>query len=145
MADVKAIDIDGEQWGIKDETARDRIAVLEDSLSTKDLPDAKITMKNGYTCTSANIYNCYKAGKIIFARLRIENLSGDGVGSTKDIIIAYTNLTPKKQTTFIARDYITPATIRCYLSHNGDLNLGESNGIKNGNNVIIGEIIFAEP
>lgn len=145
MADVKKIDIDGEQWGIKDETARDRITVLEDSLSPKDLPDVQITMKDGYTCKSIKITDCYKVGKIIFGCLRIENLSGEGVGGTRDISIASTNLIPKRYTSFIARDYKAPATVRCHFRQNGDLGLGESNGIKDGNNIILGEIILAEP
>ena len=145
MADVKIIDIDSEQWNIKDQDARDRIAVLEDSLSTKSLPDAQITMKDGYTCESIRINDCYKVGKINFAVMRIKDLSGGGVGETKTIQVASTNLIPMKKTVFIARDYITPATIRCSLDPDGSISIGESNGIKNGNNVIFGEIIFAEP
>ena len=145
MADVKIIDIDGEQWGIKDETARDRITVLEDSLSTKDLPDAQITMKNGYTCKSIKISNHYKVGKIHFAIIRIEDLSGDGVGGTRAINIASTDLIPKKLTSFIVRDYRAPTTARVSLELDGSISIGESNGIRNGNNVLIGEIIFAEP
>lgn len=144
MADVKAIDIDGEQWNIKDQNARDRIAALEDSLSTKDLPDAQITMKNGYTCKSIQISNRYKTGKVNFAAIRIENLSGNNVGGTTTIHIASTNLIPKKITTFIARDSKTSTTVRCNLEQNGGISIKESNGIKNGTNVIIGEIIFAE-
>ena len=145
MADVKIIDIDGERWDIKDQNARDKIAALEDSLSTKDLPDAQVTMKNGYTCKSIQISNRYKTGKINFATIRIENLSGNGVGGTKTVHIASTNLNPKKITTFIARDYKTLATVRCNLEQDGGISIKESNGIKNGDNVILGEMIFAEP
>ena len=145
MADVKKIDIDGEQWNIKDQDARNSIIALEDSISTKVLPDAQITMKNGYTCKSIQITNRYKVGKINFALIRIEGLSGNGVGGTSTIYIASTNLIPKKDTSFIARDYITPATVRCNLVQDGDISIGESNGIKDGDNVIFGEIIFAEP
>lgn len=145
MADVKIVDIDGEQWNMKDQESRDRITVLEDSLSTKDLPDAQVTMKDGYTCASIQIIGCYKVGKINFASIRIVNLSGHNVGSDNDITIASTNLIPKRYTAFMARDYRAPATVRCYLRPNGDLGIGESNGVKDGNNVIMGEIIFGEP
>ena len=145
MADVKIIDIDGEQWNIKDETARDRITVLENSLSAKGLPDAQITMKEGYTCESITIKECYKVGKINFALMRIINLSGAGVGSTVTIQIAFTNLIPIKKTTFIARDYVTPATVRFSLEPDGSISMEETNGIKDGNNIIYAEIIFAEP
>ena len=145
MADVKIVDIDGEQWNIKDQDARNRITVLEKNSSTEDLSDAQITMKDGYTCKSIQISNHYKVGKIHFALIRIEDLSGNGVGTTGTIYIASTNLIPKKYTVFIARDYRAPATVRCSLEENGDIAIGESNGLSNGNNVIVGEIIFAEP
>ena len=145
MADVKMVDIDGEQWNIKDQDARNSIIALKDSISTKVLPDAQITMKNGYTCSLIQITDCYKVGKIIFAFLYIDNLSGNNVGGTATIRVASTNLIPIKRTAFIARDFRAPATAKCYLEPNGDLSLGESNGIKDGNNSIFGEIIFAEP
>lgn len=145
MADVKIVDIDGEQWNIKDQESRNRIAVLEDSLSTKDLPDTQITMKAGYTCKSIQILSHYKTGKIHFVFIRIEDLSGDGIGGTKTLDIASTNLIPKGSTAFIARDYRKPTTVRFTLSQAGILSLAESNGISNGHNVLLGELIFAEP
>lgn len=145
MADVKIIDIDGEQWNIKDQDAREKVAIIEENISTQDLQDGQITIKNGYTCKSIQITNQYKVGKIHFALIRIEDLSGNGIGTTQTINIASTDLIPKKNTTFIARDYRAPATIRCSLEQDGSISIGESNGIKDGNNVIVGEIIFAEP
>lgn len=145
MADVKIIDIDGEQWNIKDQESRKKIATIEENISAQDLQDAQITMKNGYTCKSIQISDHYKVGKIHFALIRIEGLSGNNVGGTTTIYIASTNLIPKKRTVFIARDYITPATVRCNLEQDGSISIGESNGIKNGSNVLFGEIIFAEP
>ena len=144
MSDVKTIDINGEQWNMKDQDARSSIVAIKDSISTKDLPDAWVAMRDGYTCKSIRISECYKAGKVVFACVRIENLSGKDIGSSHDVIIASTNLLPIKFTSFIARDYKAPATVRCHLDRYGDLGIGESNGIKDGNNVIIGELIFAE-
>ena len=144
MADVKIIDIDGEQWNIKDQESREKIATIEENVSTQDLQDAKITIKDGYTCKSIQITSHYKAGKIHFAVLRIEDLSGNGVGTSQTIYVASTDLIPKKYTTFIAREYRAPATIRCSLERDGTISIGESNGISNGSNVITGEIIFAE-
>lgn len=144
MADVKIVDIDGEQWNIKDQESRKKIATIEENIATQDLPDVQITMKDGYTCKSIQITNHYKAGKIHFAVIRIEDLSGDGVGGTRTINIASTDLIPKKFTTYIARDYRALATARVSLEIDGSISIGESNGISNGNNVLIGEIIFAE-
>lgn len=145
MADVKIVDIDGEQWNIKDQDARTRITTLEENISTIDLLDAQVTMENGYTCKSIQLHNIYKVGKIHFVNVRIEDLSGNGIGTSTTVYVASTNLIPKRITNFIARDYRAPATVRCSLEVDGRISIGESNGISNGNNVIIGEIIFAEP
>lgn len=145
MADVKIVDIDNVQWNIKDQDARTRITTLEENVSTQDLQDARVTMKNGYTCKSIQIYNHYKVGKIHFALVLISDLSGSNVGTTTTISIANTDLIPKKQTSFIAREYRATATARLFLEQDGSLSIGESNGINNGNNVIVGELIFAEP
>lgn len=145
MADVKIVDIDNVQWNIKDQDARTRITTLEENVSTQDLQDARVTMEDGYTCKSIQISNHYKVGKIHFAIVFIENLSGDNVGTTSTIRIANTDLIPKKYTCFIAREYRSTATARLFLEQDGSLSIGESNGINNGNNVIVGELIFAEP
>lgn len=144
MADVKIIDIDGEQWNIKDQDARKRIATIEENISTQDVLDGRITMNNGYTCKSVQIITHYKVGKIHFVFIRIEDLSGAGIGGTDTVFVASTNLIPKRSTTFIARDYRKNATARFSLGEDGTLSLGESNGISNGYNVLMGEVIFAE-
>lgn len=145
MADVKIIDIDGEQWNIKDQDARIKIATIEENISSQDLQDIQVTIKNGYTCKSIEVLNHYKVSKIHFATIRIEDLSGNAIGTAGTADIAVMNLKVKKFTNFIARDYIAPATARCSLGVDGSLYISESNGINNGRNVIIGEIIFAEP
>lgn len=145
MADVKIIDIDGEQWNIKDQESRKKIATIEENISTQDLQNAQITIKNGYTCKAIRIDNHYKASKIHFAAVSIDNLSGKYVGTDGTIQIAHTNLIPKKYTNFILRDAVTATVVRCALEINGDITLSESNGIKEGANVLRGEIIFAEP
>lgn len=145
MALVKIVDIDGVQWEIKDETARNKIANLEENNITKDLPDAQITMKNGYTCKSIYITSHYKVGKIHFAIFGIDNLSGEYIGTNRTLQIAHTNLIPKKGTNFFLRDAIAPTIIRCNLETDGSIYISESIGIGNGNNIIRGELIFAEP
>lgn len=145
MADVKIVDIDGEQWNIKDQVARAKIATFEENSSTQDLQDAQITMKNGYTCRKIQISSHYRVGKIHFAFVRIENLSGKDVGGVRTLNIASTNLIPRKFTTCILRDYIAPATATVYLELDGNMSIGESNGVMNGDNILVGELIFAEP
>lgn len=145
MADVKIIDIDGEQWNIKDQNARGKIAIIEENISTQDLQNAQITMKDGYTCRAIRMDNHYKVGKIHFAVVAIDNLSGKYIGTDGTVQIAYTNLIPKKYTNFILRDAVTSTTVRCALETDGSIHISESNGIKDGVNTLRGEIIFAEP
>ena len=145
MAEVKIIDIDGIQWSMKDETARNKITDIEKNISTEDLPNAIITIKEGYTCKLIQIDNHYKVGKIHFAVVRIDRLSGEYVGTDGTIQIAYTNLIPKKNTNFILRDSVTGMMIRCSLETDGSIYINESNGINNDTNILRGEIIFAEP
>ena len=145
MADVKIVDIDGEQWNIKDQDARSKITTLEEVVSTQKLQDLQITLENGYTCKSMGMDNHYKAGKIHFVQIRIEDLSGNGIGTTSTTKIAVLNITAIRQTGFILRDYRAPATARGFIDTDGSLWLGESNGIVQNDNVILGEIIFAEP
>lgn len=144
MEVANILDIDGSQWELQDVEARKKITDIEKNISTEDLQDVQATMKDGYTCKSIQIANHYKVGKIHFAVIRIENLSGNDVGTTGTINIASVNLIPKKYTIFIARDSVTSATARCSLGVDGSISIGESNGINNGNNIILGEIIFAE-
>ena len=145
MALVKIVDIDGVQWEMKDQTARNKITDIEKNISTEDLQNAKITVKDGYTCKTIQIENHYKAGKIHFAVVGIDNLSGSYVGTDGTIQIAYTNLIPKKYTNFILRDAATTKMVRCALEIDGSIYISESNGINNGANMLRGELIFAEP
>lgn len=145
MAEVKTIDIDGVQWSIKDETARNKITDIEKNISTEDLPDVQVTLESGYTCKHITMQNHYKAGKIHFSEIVIDNLSGDNVGTLTTIKIAKSNLIAKKTTSFILRDYIAPITVRGSIDQNGYIYLEETNGINQGYNAMRGEIIFAEP
>lgn len=145
MADVKIVDIDGSQWNIKDQDARSKITILEEVVSTQKLPDLQITIENGCTCKSIEVNNHYKVGKIHFVHMRIEDLSGNGIGTTVTTKIAVLNIAPISLTGFILRDYRAPATARGFIDTEGGVWLGESNGIVPGNNVIFGEVIFAEP
>lgn len=145
MALVKIVDIDGVQWEMKDQTARDKITDIEKKISTESLPDIKITLESGYTCKSITATNHYKIGKIHFTSVRIEDLSGNGIGTTSSTKIAVLNINAIKQTSFILRDYRAPTTARGFIDTDGSLWLGESNGIAQNNNTILGELIFAEP
>ena len=144
MADASIIDIGGTQWNVKDKEARDKITVIEDILTVKDLPNLTINRNPAYSWRSLILYNHYSFGKIHFVYIRLQNVSGSGIGSATSARIGLLNIKPKKETSFMLFDYVNGRTMRCYLDVEGYLNIGESNGVSSGNNVCFGELIFAE-
>lgn len=144
MADVSKIDIDGIQWDIKDQNARDRIAELEKNLVTQDLEDVKINLNSGYTASEANLIQHYKVGKIHFMDVRITDISGTNIGTDKTAHMGFINIHSKKRTNFLLFEYKSNKTMRCFIEPTGEIGIGESPGITQGNNYCIGELIFAE-
>lgn len=144
MADAKIVDIKGVQWELKDEVARNKIIELEKSLIPQDLEDVAINMKQGYTALERKITQHYKAGKIHFMNILLRNISGTYIGSSSTAIIGSINIIPKKVTSFLLNDYISNTIMRCYIEKDGGIAIGESIGITQGNNVCLGELIFAE-
>ena len=144
MADVKIVDIDGSQWNMKDQEARNRIAIIEESLIPQSLNDVDIELNVDFTATTANLSFHYKVGKIHFARVELRNISGGQIGTTQTTRIGIINIHPKKETSFILNDYENNAVVRCHLGPDGTISLGESVGVVQGKNTCLGEIIFAE-
>lgn len=144
MADVKLVDIDGSQWNMKDQEARNKIAELEESLIAQDAEDINIELNVGFTATTANMTFHYKIGKIHFMRVELRNISGGDIGTSLTTRIGVINIFPKKETSFILNDYQNSAVLRCHLSSDGTVSLGESVGVIQGNNICLGELIFAE-
>lgn len=145
MAEVKIIDIDGVQWEMKDQTARNKIANLEENNTTKDLPDITVNLKEGYEAVSTTIKQHYSYGKIHFALITFINIKGNNIGTGITTHIASLNVHTKKSTTFLMNDYKNKATLRCSISPDGTLSIEESVGVISGDNICFGELIFAEP
>ena len=145
MAEVKIIDIDGVQWEMKDQTARNKIAEIEKNISTQDLQDITTHLNNGFQADSILLRNHYKAGKIHFIDINIKNIQGHNLGTDQTAPIITTELHPIKETSFTLIDCIAPATLRCFIDTDGSISIGESKGLIQGNNNIYGELIFAEP
>ena len=144
MADVKIVDIDNEQWNMKDQEARNRIAALEELFVTKDLPDVEINLNTGYTATQIEGYSHYKIGKIHFINIIIRDIAGSNVGTANTARVATTSLRPKKETSFIMNDSYNKVAMRCYLDADGTIAIGESTGVTQGSNTCYGGLIFAE-
>ena len=144
MADASIIDIGGVQWNVKDKESRERVTVIEDLLTVKDLPNLTINRGAGYSWTSFQLYNHYSFGKIHFVYIRLQNVSGSEIGTTNSAKIGLLNIKPIKETSFMLFDYVSGKVMRCYFDAEGFFNIGESNGVSSGNNVCFGELIFAE-
>lgn len=144
MADISKIDIDGVQWNIKDQDARNRIVTLEENASVQDIVTEYIDLKQGYTAQLAIADFHYKVGKIHFINMRLQNIKGTYIGTSSTANIGLLNIRPKKMTTFLLYDYINKAILRCYIDKDGSICLGESLGVAQGNNDCFGELIFAE-
>lgn len=144
MALVKIVDIDGVQWEMKDQTARDKITNLEENNTTKDLQDITVNLEKGFEAESITISHHYSYGKIHFAIINIINIKGPNIGTNETSYIASLNMYAKKSTTFLMYDYKNNAIARGYIFADGKIALGESIGVVQGSNIIYGEIIFAE-
>ena len=144
MADAKIVDIKGVQWELKDEVARDKITELEKNLVAQDLEDININLNSGYTALLARFTYHYKVGKIHFAKAEFRDISGENIGTTATAKIGLINIIPKKETTFILYDYQNSAILRCYIDEQGQVAIGESVGVAQGNNICYGELIFVE-
>lgn len=144
MEVVHTLDIDGTQWGLQDVEARNKIAVIEDVLTVKKSPNLIINRNPSYSWSSLQLYNHYVVGKIHFVYIRLQNVSGSGIGSADSARIGLLNIKPVQETSFMLFDYVNGKVLRCYLEKGGYFTIGESNGVSNGNNVCFGELIFAE-
>lgn len=144
MADVKIVDIDGSQWSMKDQNARDRITTLEEKTIAQDLDDINITMNEGYTSEMAVLRDHYKIGKIHFAIMQINNIKGKDIGTSATANIGYVNIKAKKPTSCLLLDYHNKITIRASIKNDGLITVDESVGLVPGDNVCLGELIFTE-
>ena len=112
MADVTKIDIDGVQWDIKDQNARDRITVLEE----------KTTVKVTKKIDANNIkMNLVEINKEKFIQLYIYSLNWDVEAS--NTIANFVNDFELKQTirgTVVAYDSVLNERITCGIDLRSD-------------------------
>lgn len=144
MADASIIDIGGVQWNIKDKEARDRITVIEDLVTTKQLPNPTVTRNAGTSWGAFNIQSHYSFGKIHFIYIRLQNVSNGNIGSESSVNLCKFDIMPIRDTSFMMYDYQSGRDMRCYFEASGQIVIGESKGVTSGKNVCFGELIFAE-
>lgn len=144
MADVKTVDIDGSQWSMKDQEARNKIATIENNQIPIALEDTPITLKSGYTALYAKFFRHYKVGKIHFATVSIENIKGDKIGTSETVKCGTIPFKAFEITTFLLFDYRNTKIARCSIDKDGNFDINESNGVVQGSNYLYGEAIWVE-
>ena len=138
MAEVHIVDIDGEQWNIKDSPLTTRVALLEQLLTTETKETETIELSTGVTARLSRIENIVQFGKILQCNFVITNIAATGIGTTTGTKIGNCSIKPVDLHTCILRDYISGNTIRLTITKNGDIYFSESNGINSGSNAIRG-------
>ena len=140
MAEVHIVDIDGEQWNIKDSPLTTRVALLEQLLTTETREPETIKLNTGVTASAHSIASIVQFGKILQCNIVITNITAPGIGTTSDSKIGSCSIKPVDSHTCILRDYISGNTLRFLINKNGDVYFSESNGITSGSNAIRGGV-----
>lgn len=144
MADAKIVDIKGVQWNLKDEVARNDIAIMKQSLEIETINDIPIILKNDYTATLANIQNIQKYGRLYKGLLYIDNLNGSSVGTISTGYIGDINRNVLGGNFALGLDYLTGSVIRIVIANGGIIQLSESLGVDKGSNRIRTPVIWFE-
>ena len=144
MEKVLMIDIQGEQWAIKDQEATININAIKDQLTPKKLNGISIETNEGYSAASAFITNIVQFGRIHIGNIFINNISGNNIGTTNEAKFGIVPLKPFDIVHSICIDYETGKVVRIGIQENGDISLLESLGVPNGNNKIRGQIVWIE-
>lgn len=145
MADVKIVDIDNEQWNIKDQEARNRIAEIEQLLKTETVGEILINLNSGNSANEARITSIQKYGKIYIGLIVIENLNANNIGTLSRVNVGKVNINVLNDTYSLGFDYHSGKTVRIRVDPEKNFYIEESNGISNGNNGIRAQITWIEP
>ena len=144
MADAKIVNIKGVQWDLKDEVARNEIAIIKRSSEIESISEIPIVLNSGYTATTATIQGIQKYGRLYKGLLYIDNISGQSIGTTSSIFVGKINRNVLGANYTLGLDYLTGKIARFLLATNGDVYIAESLGINSGNNRIRTPIIWFE-
>lgn len=144
MEKVSIIDIQGEQWAVKDQEATDNINAIKAQLTPKKINNISININEGYSAQNALIANVMHSGRIYIGNIFINNINGNNIGTTNEAKIGTVSFKPINITTAICFDYKTGNVVRIGIQENGDFSFLESSGVQNGDNSIRGQIIWIE-
>lgn len=144
MADVKIVDIDNEQWNMKDQEARNRIAEIEQLLKTETVNDIPINLNSGNSANEARITSIQKYGKIYIGLLIIENLNANNIGTLNRVNVGTVNINVLNNTYSLGFDYHSGKTVRIRIAPEKTFSIEESDGVANGKNGIRAQITWIE-
>ena len=136
MEIANILDIDGTQWEIQDAEARNKITVIEDFLTAKEMPDISITLNNGYSVSTKSINYVQKYGKLYTGLLFIDDLEGNYIGTNNIAAFGKVNISLNQRVDAIGIEYLNSKPVRISIEKNGDINMQESAGITPGKNRI---------
>lgn len=144
MEKVLMIDIQGEQWAIKDQEATENINAIKEQLTPKKTGNISIALKEGYSAAATLIANTIQFGRIHIGNIFINNISGNNIGTINKAKIGTVSIKPLDIINAICFDYKTGKIVRVGIQENGDFDFLESLGVPNGDNSIRGQIVWIE-
>ena len=144
MADVKIIDIDNEQWNMKDQEARNKIVEIEQLLKTETVDDIPINLNSGNSANEARITSIQKYGKIYIGSIIIENLIANNIGTLNRVNVGTVNINVLNNAYSVGFDYHSGKNVRIRIAPEKTLSIEESAGVSNGINGIRAQITWIE-
>ena len=145
MADVKIVDIDGSQWNMKDQEARNKVTEIEQLLKTEVVNEIQINLNSGNSANEAKITSIQKFGKMYVGLIIIENANANNIGTLNRVNLGTVNINVLNDTYSLGFDYHTGKNVRIRISPEKTFSIEESAGVSNGMNGIRAPITWIEP
>ena len=145
MADVKTVDIDGSQWNMKDQDARNKITEIEQLLKTEIIDNIPIVLNSGNSADEARIASIQKFGKMCVGLIILENINASNIGTINRVNVGTVNINVLNSTYSLGFDYKSGKTLRIRINPDKSITIEESNGVSNNNNGIRAPITWIEP
>lgn len=144
MEIVNTLDIDGTQWEITDNQARQDIINLKSSTERSFIGTISLNLKPGFTATSANISYFHKFGKLYFGSFSIVNLNGDGMGTEAVIDFAEIPITLWHSVQFTLTDVNKNYSVLGTIDTKRNVKIYSTNRLEKGINSFTGFVMFFE-
>lgn len=144
MADVKIVDIDGSQWNIKDQVARNKITEIEQLLKTETVNDILINLNSGNSASMAKITSIQKFGKMYVGLIILDNINASNVGTIYRVNVGTVDINVLNSTYSLGFDYKSGKTVRFRINPDKNITIEESSGVLNGNNGLRAPITWIE-